>query len=90
MGYLRQLIAAGLVLNVVGLMTASVANSYYNIFLALGICVGLGSGCLFVPSVAIVAQYFSTKRSLATGIVATGGSIGMAQNPDRERMLTSK
>ena len=76
MGYLRGLILAGIVLSFVGLMTASVATSYYSIFLSLGVCVGLGSGCLFVPSVAIVAQYFTTKRAAATGITATGGSIG--------------
>ncbi|WPG99108.1 Hypothetical protein R9X50_00191700 [Acrodontium crateriforme] len=71
-------------------MTASIATHYYSIFLSLGICVGIGSGCLFVPSVAIVAQYFTTRRSAATGIVATGGSIGGIVFPIAFRKLTSE
>ena len=41
-----------------------------------GFCVGLGSGLLFVPSVAIIPTYFTTKKVLATGLAASGGSIG--------------
>ena len=33
-------------------------------------------GCLFVPSVAIIPTYFTTKKIFATGLLATGGSIG--------------
>jgi len=44
--------------------------------LAQGICIGLGSGCIFVPSFAIIPQYFSTRKALATGIAASGSSIG--------------
>ena len=76
MGYLHVLISVGSVLIVLGLMMTSIATQYYQIFLALGICVGLGAGCLFVPSVAIVATYFTTKRAAATGLTAAGGSVG--------------
>jgi len=69
------LIYTGTALSVFGLMMTSIAKEYYQVFLSLGICVGLGSGCLFVPSVAIVSQYFSTKRSAATGLAAAGGSL---------------
>ena len=63
---------------------ASPASSYVSqhqcFFLAHsiieGVCVGLGSGCLFVPSVAIVPTYFTTKKIFATGVAVTGGSIG--------------
>ncbi|KAJ2973369.1 hypothetical protein NQ176_g6650 [Zarea fungicola] len=44
--------------------------------LAQGICVGLGTGCLFVPAVAVLPQYFQRKRALANGIAATGASTG--------------
>lgn len=76
LGYLRTLICVGTTLVVFGMMMTSIATEYYQIFLALGICVGLGAGCLFVPSVAIVATYFSTKRAAATGLTAAGGSVG--------------
>ena len=54
----------------------SFCKSYYQVFLAQGICVGLGAGCLFLPSVAIMASYFTSKRAFMTGIANAGGSIG--------------
>jgi MFS family permease len=68
-------------------MMTSLGTEYYQIFLAQGLCVGLGTGCLFLPSVAIVATYFSTKRALATGITAAGGSIGSVIYPIVFRQL---
>lgn len=79
-GYFRYIIATGTFLVVFGMMMTSLANSYYQILLAQGICVGLGVGCLFLPSLAIVATYFTSKRALMTGITAAGGSIGTS-NP---------
>jgi MFS family permease len=44
---------------------------------AQGIVVGIWSGCLFLPNVAIVPQWFEPKRrNLALGIVAVGSSVG--------------
>ncbi|KAI0544079.1 major facilitator superfamily domain-containing protein [Xylaria curta] len=76
LGHLKLLIFVGTALIVLGLLTASVAYNYYSIFLSIGVAIGLGSGCLFVPSIAIVSTYFTTKRPLATGITSSGGSIG--------------
>jgi MFS family permease len=76
LGYIKALIAAGLVLVVGGLIAVSFATEYYQVFLSLGLTVGLGSGCMFVPSLAIAASYFTTKRPLATGVTAAGGSVG--------------
>lgn len=59
------------------MMMTSVCKSYYQISVAQGICVGLGAGCLFLPSVAIMATYFTSKRAFMTGITNAGGSIGI-------------
>lgn len=75
-GYLRSLLAIGSFLVVFGLMMTSLSTEYYQVFLAHGLTVGLGCAFLFIPSIAIVATYFSTRRALATGITAAGGSIG--------------
>ncbi|GFF28591.1 riboflavin transporter MCH5 [Aspergillus udagawae] len=80
-GYIRPLLMAGTSLTVFGMMMTSLATTYWQIFLAQGLCVGLGCGCLFLPSVAIVATYFSTRRALATGITAAGGSLGSVIYP---------
>lgn len=76
-GHLRALIAVGTFLVVFGLMMTSLSTQYYQFFLAQGLCTGLGCACLFVPSIAIPSTYFTTRKALATGIVAAGGSIGM-------------
>ncbi|KAJ5370752.1 Major facilitator superfamily domain general substrate transporter [Penicillium cataractarum] len=80
-GYLTSLLAAGTFLVVFGLMMTSLATKYYQIFLAHGLVVGLGCSCLFLPSIAIVATYFTSRRALATGITASGGSIGSVIYP---------
>ncbi|MCJ1386091.1 hypothetical protein MMC17_009216 [Xylographa soralifera] len=75
-GHFQILIRLGSFLTVFGLMMTSISTEYYQVMLAQGICVGLGSGCLFVPSFAIIPQYFSTRKALATGIAASGSSLG--------------
>jgi len=70
------LIALGSFLVVFGLFMTSLCTQYWQVMLAQAICIGLGSGCLFIPSVAIVSTYFTTKKSFATGIVASGSSLG--------------
>lgn len=80
-GYVRSLVVAGSFFTVFGLMMTSLSTEYYQFFLAQGVCVGIGGGLLFLPSVAIVATYFSTRRGIATGITAAGGSIGSVLYP---------
>jgi MFS family permease len=84
------LIVAGTFFTVFGLMMTSLSTEYYQLFLAQGVCVGLGGGLLFLPSVAIVSTYFSTKRGIATGITAAGGSIGSVLYPIIFRKLQPK
>lgn len=75
-GYLQPMLWLGSLLTVFGLMMTSICKTYWQILLAQGFCVGIGSGCLFVPSIAVVATYFTKKLALATGIAVSGGSIG--------------
>lgn len=80
-GYLRTLLLLGSFLTIFGMMMLSIATDYWQVMLAQALCVGLGSGCLFIPSVAIVATYFTTKKSFATGIAASGSSLGASLHP---------
>ncbi|CAI7617832.1 unnamed protein product [Penicillium crustosum] len=75
-GYFFPVLSLGIFLEVFGMMMTSLSTKYYQIFLAQGLCVGLGSGCLFTPAISLVGTYFSTRRSLATGIAASGSSVG--------------
>ena len=76
MGYFRTLIMLGCFLSVFGMMMTSLCSHYWQVMLAQGLTIGLGSGCLFVPSVSIIPTYFSTKKALAQGIAASGSAVG--------------
>ncbi|PCH01973.1 Major facilitator superfamily domain, general substrate transporter [Penicillium occitanis (nom. inval.)] len=75
-GYFFLLSAFGVVFQVLGLMMTSLGKEYWQLVLAQGICVGIGSGCFLVSAFTIVGTYFSTRRSYAMGWTATGSSIG--------------
>jgi hypothetical protein len=63
------------------LLMASISTKHWQLLVSQGICVGLGSGLLYVPSVSVPAQYFSSNVMLATGLVATGSSMGTSPFP---------
>ncbi|KAF2209276.1 hypothetical protein CERZMDRAFT_100481 [Cercospora zeae-maydis SCOH1-5] len=66
----------GVVLEAVSLIGASFATEIWQLFLSQGVCFGLGMGFLFVASVGIPAQWFTTKRSLSSGFAACGSGFG--------------
>ena len=76
MGYMHSLVNIGTFAIVFGMMMTSVCHEYWQFFLAQGVMVGFGNGLLFLPSIAIVPQYFSRNKALASGIVAAGSCIG--------------
>ncbi|KAK0748912.1 putative monocarboxylate transporter [Schizothecium vesticola] len=75
-GYLRSLMAIGSFLIVFGFMMLSISTQYWHAVLAQGFCVGIGAGLLFIPAVAVLPQYFTTRMALAMGIAASGSSLG--------------
>ncbi|KAK1252243.1 LOW QUALITY PROTEIN: hypothetical protein MKX08_003430 [Trichoderma sp. CBMAI-0020] len=44
--------------------------------LAQGLCVVIGTGCLFVPTIAVLPQYLEKKKALTNGIAAMRANIG--------------
>jgi MFS family permease len=75
-GYFRPVIIAGAVTVVFGLFMASLSTQYWQLFLAQGVCVGIGNGFLFCPAVSLLSTYFSKKRGLALAIGASGTGTG--------------
>ncbi|CEJ94781.1 hypothetical protein VHEMI10293 [[Torrubiella] hemipterigena] len=75
-GHLRALLVTGSFLIVFGHMMLSLVTTYWQAVLAQGVCIGLGSGLIYVPAVAILPTYFSTRLGLAVGLAAAGSSIG--------------
>ena len=90
-GYFRPLVCAGSSLTVLGMMTTSIASSYYQVFLAQGVCVGLGMGCTYVPILAAVSMRFTSKRRpIALGLCSTGACVGGTVLPIMLRQLIPK
>lgn len=75
-GYLRALLLSGSFMIVFGFMMLSICRNFWEVLLAQGFCIGIGAGLLFVPSLAILPTYFSTKIGLAMGLAASGSSLG--------------
>ena len=78
-GGLRVLLLSGCFLIVFGHMMLSICHTYWQVVLAQGVVIGLGTGCLFVPCVAILPQYFKSRLGLASGLAIGGSSIGGMQ-----------
>ena len=80
-GYVRSLLILGSFLSVFGLFMTSICRDYWQLLLSQGIVTGAGFGCLFLPGVTIVSQFFSTKKAFATGIASLGSSVGTRSSP---------
>ncbi|KAI0595540.1 major facilitator superfamily domain-containing protein [Biscogniauxia sp. FL1348] len=76
MGYFRALTVTGLFLVIFSLFMTSLCSQYWQVLLAQGLCCGLGCGLLFLPSVAVLSQYFVKRRAIAIGIQSVGSPLG--------------
>ncbi|KAF2476390.1 MFS general substrate transporter [Lindgomyces ingoldianus] len=76
LGYFRSMLYLGNFLVVFGIMMLSLCKEYWQVFLAQGVCMGLGAGLLYIPSLALVGIWFQRKRALAMGFVMSGIAVG--------------
>ncbi|KAI1806489.1 MFS general substrate transporter [Daldinia bambusicola] len=75
-GYFRALTISGSLLLLLGLFMTSLCRAYWQVLLAQGVAVGIGCGLLFLPSAAILSQYFARRRALALGLQSAGSPVG--------------
>jgi MFS family permease len=66
----------GVVLLPSGFIGASFATKIWHLYLSQGLSIGIGVGLIYIPATAIIPQWFSKKRSLASGICSAGSGIG--------------
>ncbi|KAF5520562.1 Aspyridones efflux protein apdF [Colletotrichum aenigma] len=86
-GLFRPVALVGSILVVLGSIATSFSTQYWQIFLFQGVYVGLGNGCLFCPTIALVSTYFQKRRSLAIGFTACGSTTGGVLYPAIVRQL---
>lgn len=78
-GYAPALVCGGALLTVLGKMLLSLASNeaYYEVFLAQGVCVGVGWGLMFAPAASMPGTYWKGKKlGMATGLGSAGTSVG--------------
>lgn len=75
-GYYHAVLACGSLLRVIAVFMTSISPQYWQLFLAQGICKGLGDGLVFCPTISLVATYFSRNRVFAMACAASGGATG--------------
>ncbi|KAI0965692.1 MFS transporter, MCP family, solute carrier family 16, member 10 [Xylaria arbuscula] len=88
LGYYRTLLYVGSLLTVVGLMTLSLSTQYYQVFLSQGVCVGIGCGLLYVPTLSLIGDTFKAKRATAMALVTSGIALGSYYRPPQVHYST--
>ncbi|KAJ5723941.1 hypothetical protein N7488_001976 [Penicillium malachiteum] len=72
----RALILAGSICEMAFIILLGFCTQYWHFMLVIGVLGGVGASLIFTPAISAVGHFFYEKRGLATGIAATGGSIG--------------
>ncbi|KAJ5189705.1 Major facilitator superfamily domain general substrate transporter [Penicillium cf. griseofulvum] len=75
-GFFRPVFYVGVLLQLLGVFMTSLSTRYWQLFLAQGVCTGLGSGLQFCPVMGLVATYFSRQRVFALAFCLVGSGTG--------------
>ncbi|EGY17607.1 riboflavin transporter MCH5 [Verticillium dahliae VdLs.17] len=86
-GYFRSTMTAGSLLILIGTFMTSISKAYWQVFLAQGVCTGLGNGLMFTPTMTVISTYFTGKRAVALAIAACGSTVGGLVFPSMARTL---
>lgn len=66
----------GTVIEFTALLGAAYSAQVWHLFLTQGICFGVGMGFLYIPAMAVLPPWFSTRRSFSIGLAGSGSGIG--------------
>lgn len=72
----RVVAVLGGFISVMGLVSTSQARSLIVMYLAYSVIFGFGACCVYTAVFVIVPKYFRKRRSLATGMIASGPGAG--------------
>lgn len=73
---LKTILIAGTFLVGLGLEMAGFSSQIWHLYLTQGVLFGVGASCVYVAIMGIAPQWFTKKRGLALGIIASGSGIG--------------
>lgn len=87
-GMAKLVVGLGAALLLLGTFMTSLATRYWEVFLAQGLCIGIGQGLMWLPSVTLISTYFVRRRVFAVTAAATGTSTGGVIFPAMIQYLT--
>ncbi|GME26830.1 putative mfs monocarboxylate protein [Neofusicoccum parvum] len=61
---------------IAAMLLTSACKKYYQFLLCQGILLGISSGLIYAPAVAVVGHYFHRKRPMVLAIASTGSTLG--------------
>lgn len=70
------LVIAGSCVTFLHTMLLGECTKYWHFVLVFGVLGGIGTSLIFSPALGAIAHWFNTRRGLATGAAAAGGSLG--------------
>ncbi|KKY19338.1 putative mfs monocarboxylate transporter [Diplodia seriata] len=75
-GHYRPTVLCGMILEVIAIMMTSVCNRFWQVFLAQGVCGGLGMGLVWCPTISLISTYFVKRRAVGLAFSLAGSSTG--------------
>lgn len=72
----RKVTIVGALLTAFSLYASAFATNIYFHLLTYGVLSGIGLGLIYLPAIITVSSYFTSRRSLATGISLCGSGVG--------------
>ncbi|GAA6033849.1 hypothetical protein JCM8097_000369 [Rhodosporidiobolus ruineniae] len=80
-GHFQLQLALGSAGWLVGIFALSFATTFWQIFLAQSVCMGLSLGSMFSPCLSVLGTYFRRRRALVVGVAASGTALGAVVFP---------
>ncbi|XP_026207319.1 monocarboxylate transporter 7-like isoform X2 [Anabas testudineus] len=75
-GFQLVVMTGGLLISA-GTIATSFTSSVNQMYITYGLIAGMGYCLTFLPTVSILSQYFTRRRSLVTAVASTGESLSM-------------
>ncbi|XP_029945298.1 solute carrier family 16 member 6b [Salarias fasciatus] len=73
----RPVVMVGGFLMSLGSVTSAFVNSISEMYITMGIVTGLSYSLSFLPTLTLLAQYFSRRRALVTSVASSGECVAM-------------
>ncbi len=72
----RAVVMGGAVVTAAMYMATVFAPNIYVMMATYGVVGGVSTGCTYIASLIIIAEWFDKKRGIATGITMAGSGVG--------------